>query len=203
MQRPAGTEHEAALAAQGQYMAALVLARVGLLSCAVASLQTCLQLQPEHPLAHYTLAQFLRTQEQQEAALHHMVQAWNGLMALGVPTQVLHLEMLNQLLILLDTTHQYERFPEWLAAFDRACTALRAAPLSPASTAARPRRGRDLCPVAGVLPGGNGVTDWRRHGQYYSPAAGLCGASHRPGHSTHAATRAASTGRNVRASVSL
>ena len=132
IQRLAGTEHDAALVVQGQYMAALVLARVGLLPRAVASLQACLQLQPEHPLAHYTLAQFLRTQDQQEAALDHTLQAWHGLMALGVPTQVLHLEMLNQLLILLETTHQYERFPEWLAAFDRACMALRAMPLSPA-----------------------------------------------------------------------
>ena len=132
IQRPAGTERDAALAAQGQYIAALVLARVGLLPRAVASLQACLQLQPEHPLAHYTLAQFLRAQDQQAAALDHMQQAWHGLMALGVPTQVLHLELLNQLLILLETTHQYARFPEWLAAFDRVSTALRAAPLSPA-----------------------------------------------------------------------
>ena len=132
IQRPADTEPDAALVARGQYMAALVLARVGLLPRAVASLQACLQLQPEHPLAHYTLAQFLRAQDQQEAALDHTLQAWHGLMALGVPTQVLHLEMLNQLLILLETTHQYERFPEWLAAFDRACKALRATPLSPA-----------------------------------------------------------------------
>jgi tetratricopeptide (TPR) repeat protein len=132
LQRPAGTEHVAALAAQSQYIVALVLARVGLLPRAMASLQACLQLQPEHPLAHYTLAQFLRTQDQQEAALDHTLQAWHGLMALGVPTQVLHLEMLNQLLILLETTYQYERFPEWLAAFDRASTALRATPLSPA-----------------------------------------------------------------------
>jgi tetratricopeptide (TPR) repeat protein len=132
LQRPPGTEHDAALVAQGQYMVALVFARVGLLPRAVASLQACLQLQPEHPLAHYTLAQFLRAQDQQEAALDHMQQAWHGLMVLGVPTQILHLEMLNQLLILLETTHQYERFPEWLAAFDRACMALRAMPLSPA-----------------------------------------------------------------------
>jgi len=130
-QRPAGTEHDAALAAQGQYIAALVLARVGLLPRAMASLQVCLQLQPEHPLAHYTLAQFLRAQDQQEAALDHTLQAWHGLMALDVPTQILHLEMLNQLLMLLETTYQYERFPEWLAAFDRASTALRATPLSP------------------------------------------------------------------------
>jgi len=132
LQRPAGTEHDTALAAQSQYIAALVLARVGLLPRAVASLQACLQLQPEHPLAHYTLAQFLRTQNQQEAALNHTLQAWHGLMALGVPTQLLHLEMLNHLLILLETTHQYKRFPEWLAAFDRASTALRATPLNPA-----------------------------------------------------------------------
>jgi hypothetical protein len=132
LQRPAGTEHDTALAAQGQYIAALVLARVGLLPRAAASLQACLQLQPEHPLAHYTLAQFLRTQDQQEAALAHTLQAWHGLMALGVPTQVLHLEMLNQLLMLLETTHQYKHFPEWLAAFDRASTALRTTPLSPA-----------------------------------------------------------------------
>jgi len=129
--RPAGTEHETALAAWGQYMAALILARVGLLPSAVVGLQTCLRLQPEHPLAHYTLAQFLRTQDQQEAALEHMVRAWNGLRALGIPPQLLHLEMLNQLLILLETTRQHERFPEWLTAFDRACTALRVAPLSP------------------------------------------------------------------------
>ena len=132
LQRPAGTEHAAALAAQGQYIAALVIARVKLLPRAMTSLQACLQLQPGHPLAHYTLAQFLRAQNQQEAALDHTLQAWHGLMALGVPTQVFHLEMLNQLLILLETTHQYERFPEWLAAFDHACTALRETPLSPA-----------------------------------------------------------------------
>ena len=54
-------------------MVALVLARVGLLPRAMASLQACLQLQPEHPLAHYTLAQFLRTQDQQEAALRSYV----------------------------------------------------------------------------------------------------------------------------------
>ncbi len=132
IQRSAGTEHDAALVVQSQYMAALVLARVGLLPRAVASLQACVQLQPAHPLVHYTLAQFLRAQDQQEAALDHMQQAWHGLMALDVPTHVLHLEMLNQLLILLETTHQYERFPEWLAAFDRACMALRTTSLSPA-----------------------------------------------------------------------
>ena len=143
--------------AQGQYIAALVLARVGLVPRAVARLQACLQLQPEHPLAHYTLAQFLRAQDQQEAALDHTLQAWHGLTALGVPPQLLHLEILNQLLILLETTHQYERFPEWLAAFEHACTALRADAAQPGPTAARPRSRRDLCPVAGLLPGGHCV----------------------------------------------
>jgi tetratricopeptide (TPR) repeat protein len=132
IQRPAGMEYDAALAAHGQYLVALVLARLGLVPRAMASLQACLQLQPEHPLAHYTLAQLLRAQDQQEAALDHTLRGWQGLMALGVPTQVLHLEMLNQHLILLETMHQYERFPEWLAAFDHACAALRVTPLSPA-----------------------------------------------------------------------
>jgi tetratricopeptide (TPR) repeat protein len=39
--------------------------------------------------------------------------------------------MLNQLLVLLETTQQYARFPEWLATFEHACTALRDTPLSP------------------------------------------------------------------------
>ncbi len=132
VQRPAGIELDAALVARGQYIAAMVLARVELLPRAVASLQACLQLQPEHPLAHYALAQFLRAQDQQEAALHHTLQAWHGLQALGIPTQVLHLEILNQLLLLLETTHQYERFPEWIAAFEHVCVGLRETTLSPA-----------------------------------------------------------------------
>jgi len=132
VQRPAGTERDAALAAQGQYIVALVLARVELVPRAVASLQACLQLQPEHPLAHYTLAQFLRAQDQQEAALDHTLQAWHGLKALRTPTQVLHLEMLNQLLMLLETMHQYERFPEWIVAFEHTCAALRETTLNPA-----------------------------------------------------------------------
>ena len=44
------------------------------------------------------------------------------------------------------------------------------------------------------------VADWRRYGQYRRAAACLCGTSHRPGHTTHAAKSAASTSRNARAS---
>jgi tetratricopeptide (TPR) repeat protein len=131
IQRPAGMEHDVGLEVQGQYMAALVLARLGLVSRAVVRLQACLALQPAHPLAHYTLAQFLRTQGQQEAALEHTLQAWHGLTALGTLPQLLHLEILHQLLALLETTQQYARFPEWFAAFEQTCTALRATPLSP------------------------------------------------------------------------
>ncbi len=131
IQRPSGTEHHVGLEAQGQYIAALVLVRVELVPRAMARLQACLELQPAHPLAHYTLAQFLRAQDQQEAALDHTLQAWHGLTALGTLPQLLHLDILNQLLVLLETTQQYARFPEWLAAFEHASTALRHTPLSP------------------------------------------------------------------------
>lgn len=125
LQGPAGLGREAAL------MEALVCSRVGLVSRAVACLQACIQQQPEHPLAHYKLAQFLREQNQPEAALQHMLQAWQSLKALEVPSQFLHLEMLNQLLLLLQATSQYARFPEWLAAFAHHCAALQQTALSP------------------------------------------------------------------------
>jgi len=124
LQRPADAGLDAAVA--------LVLARVGLVPRAVAYLQAGLQRQPEHPLAHYQLAQFLRAQNQPEAALQHLLQAWQSLKALEAPTQFLHLEMLNQLLMLLETTAQYERFPEWLEAFAHHCAALQQTSLSPA-----------------------------------------------------------------------
>jgi tetratricopeptide (TPR) repeat protein len=113
----------------------------------VACLQACLELQPAHPLAHYTLAQFLRAQEQQEAALEHTLQAWHGLTALGALPQLLHLEILNQLLVLLETTQQYARFPEWLAAFEHTCTALRETPLSPTHEQ-RVRAAEGLCALS-------------------------------------------------------
>jgi tetratricopeptide (TPR) repeat protein len=131
-QHPTDTAPDMSLVARRQYIVALVFARVGLLPRAMAGLQACLQLQPGHPLAHYTLAQLLRTQNQQETALHHMLQAWHGLKTLGTSTQAFHLEVLNQLLMLLETTHQYERFPEWIAAFDHVDAALRETTLSPA-----------------------------------------------------------------------
>src|SRR5262249_53963573 len=132
LQRPAGAGLDAALIARSWYIVAMVFARVGLRSRAVAGLQACLQQQPEHPLAHYQLAQFLQAQNQPEAALQHMLQAWQSLEALAAPTQCLHLEMLNQLLQLLEATSQYERFPAWLETFAQHCAALQQMLLSPA-----------------------------------------------------------------------
>src|SRR5262249_46168061 len=70
--RPAGVGLDAAL------IVALVLARVGLVRRAMAYLQACIQQQPEHPLAHYQLGQFLRIQNQPEAARQHMLHAWQS-----------------------------------------------------------------------------------------------------------------------------
>ena len=108
--RPAGAVLDATLVTPGWYIVALVLARVGLLSRAVACLQACLQQQPADPRTHYTLAQFLSAQNQPAAALQHTLQAWQHLNALESSPQLLHLEILNQLLMLLETTGQYESF---------------------------------------------------------------------------------------------
>ena len=101
------------------YTAALILAGAGLSEQATAYLTTCLQLQPHQPFAHYQLAQLLRQQQHYDTALHHMLEAWEGLQEAQVPTQVWHLEFVNRILTLLEDTQQYERFPEWLAVFDQ------------------------------------------------------------------------------------
>jgi len=132
LHRPAGAERDAALMARSWYVVAVVFARVGLVARAVACLQACIQQQPAHALAHYKLAQFLWAQNRLEAALQHMLQAWQSLEALAAPTQCLHLEMLNQLLQLLEATSQYERFPAWLETFAQHLAALQQTSLSPA-----------------------------------------------------------------------
>src|SRR5262249_14769421 len=79
LQRPTGAGLDAALAARSWYLVALVLSRVGLASRAVACLQAYVKQQPGHPLVHAKLAQFLSVQNQPEAALQHLLQAWQSL----------------------------------------------------------------------------------------------------------------------------
>ncbi len=130
LQRPVGPAFESVLAARGHYLSALVFMRLQRLPRAIASLQACLQNQPEHPLAHYMLAQLLQRPAQQESALQHMRHAWHGLQALAVPPHVLHLEVLNHLMRLLEATQQQAQLPEWLTAFEDAMAAVRKMPLS-------------------------------------------------------------------------
>jgi tetratricopeptide (TPR) repeat protein len=131
LQRPASPEFDAVLAARGDYLCAMVFTRLPLLSRALASLQSCLQHQPEHPLAHYTLAKLLQGEHQLDAALHHTLQAWHGLQTLAVSPQLLHLEVLNHLMLLLHTTQQQTRLPEWFTAFEATLAAIPTSSLSP------------------------------------------------------------------------
>jgi tetratricopeptide (TPR) repeat protein len=124
-QQPSAPLAEAA-AARAWYILATVFARVGLLPRAVACLDTCLRLHPEQPLAHFMLAQLLCIQHQYGTAWRHIQQAWQGLLAQVPQPQVLHLEVLNQALVLLGATQQYTPIPAWLATFERCRVALQA-----------------------------------------------------------------------------
>jgi tetratricopeptide (TPR) repeat protein len=95
----------------------MVFARVGLHARARDCVRACLGLQPAHPLAHFLLSQLCRLQHQQQEAWQHIQAAWHGLLAQAPQPQVVHLEVLNRLLTLLDARHQYEHFPQWLATF--------------------------------------------------------------------------------------
>jgi tetratricopeptide (TPR) repeat protein len=97
----------------------MVFARVGLHARASDCARACLGLQPAHPLVHFLLSQLCRLQHQQPAAWQHIQAAWHGLLVQAPQPQVVHLEMLNRLLTLLGTGHQYEHFPQWLATFER------------------------------------------------------------------------------------
>ena len=71
------------------------------------------------PFGTLPLSQLCRRQHQQQAAWQHIQDAWHGLLAQAPQPQVVHLEVLNRLMTLLGTRHQYEHFPPWLATFER------------------------------------------------------------------------------------
>lgn len=97
---------------------------MGLLARAADSARVSLRLQPSQPVARFLLARFSRLQHQYAAALQHTQAAWHDLIAQVPQAQLLHLEVLNQLLVLLDATEQYDALPTWLATFDRLHAAL-------------------------------------------------------------------------------
>ena len=99
---------------------------------AVEWLHACVRVQPTQPLAHFMLAQFLRLQHRYEASWQHAQLALDYLLAQVPHAQVLHLEILNHLLVLLGTTRQYDRFPEWLFTFEHLRAALETTALSDA-----------------------------------------------------------------------
>src|SRR5215471_5267678 len=103
---------DSAREAQTRYVLAMVFARVGLHARASDCARACLGLQPAHPLVHFLLSQLCRLQHQQQAA-------WQHIQVQAPQPQVVHLEVLNRLLTLLGTRHQYEHFPQWLATFER------------------------------------------------------------------------------------
>lgn len=164
--RPSGAALDAARPTPGWHIAALVLARVGLRQRAVACLQACLRQQPEDPYTHAALAQLLAAQHQPEAALQHALQAWHALQARQASPTLWHLEILNQLLMLLDATGQYARFPAWLERFDQVCAALRHTTLAPAHHQRRREaegvcalwRASYLAAVSSSAPGGTNST---------------------------------------------
>lgn len=123
------TALQAGHATRSWYVLALVLAQAGLLGRATDYLSTCLQLQPQQPLVHYTLAQLLSLQQQPVDALQHTLQAWQGLQSTTVSPQVFHLEVLNQILTLLEATQQYGQFQPWLQTFQEHRAAVEVATL--------------------------------------------------------------------------
>jgi tetratricopeptide (TPR) repeat protein len=96
----------------------MVFARVGLHARASDCARACLDLQPAHPLVHFLLSQLCRLQHQQQAAWQHIQAAWHGLLAQAPQPQVVHLEVLNRLLVLLNARHQYDHFPQWRTTFE-------------------------------------------------------------------------------------
>jgi tetratricopeptide (TPR) repeat protein len=112
-----GVPPDRAREAQTWYVLAMVFVRAGLHARASDCARACLGLQPAHPLVHFLLSQLCRLQHQQQAAWQHIQAAWHGLLA--QTPQVVHLEVLNRLLTLLGTRHQYEHFPQWLTTFER------------------------------------------------------------------------------------
>jgi tetratricopeptide (TPR) repeat protein len=114
-----GAPPDRAREAQAWYVLAMVFARVGLHARASDCARACLDLQPAHPLVHFLLSQLYRLQHQQEAAWQHIQAAWHDLLAQAPQPQVVHLEVLNRLLVLLNARHQYEQFPQWLVTFER------------------------------------------------------------------------------------
>ena len=110
--------------ARTEFVLALLFAQVGMLARAVDSAHAGLRLQPSQPVARFLLAQLYRLQHQYEAALQHTLAAWHDLIAQAPQAQLLHLEVLNQLLVLLGATQQYDALPTWFATFDRRHAAL-------------------------------------------------------------------------------
>jgi tetratricopeptide (TPR) repeat protein len=125
-----GPLSDRAVPARTWYIMAVVLARAGMLNRAADCLRTCLRLQPEAPLAHFMLAQILRLQQQYAAAQRHILQAWHALQVQSLQAQVVHLEILNQLLMILGATQQYDRFAEWVATFEQMHAVVATASLS-------------------------------------------------------------------------
>jgi tetratricopeptide (TPR) repeat protein len=114
-----GASPESGIEAQPWYVLAMVFARVGLHARASDCARACLGLQPAHPLVHFLLSQLYRLQHQQQAAWQHIQAAWDGLLAQAPQPQVVHLEVLNRILVLLNARHQYDDFPQWLTTFER------------------------------------------------------------------------------------
>lgn len=130
-QQPAGPPDGAA-EARAWFVLAVVFTRVGLRAHAVDALHACLGLQPAQPLAHFGLAQFLHVQHRYEASWQHAQLALDYLLAQVPHAQVLHLEILNHLLVILGSTRQYDRFPEWFFTFEHLHAALETTALSDA-----------------------------------------------------------------------
>jgi tetratricopeptide (TPR) repeat protein len=110
---------ESTIEAQTWYVLAMVFARVGLHARASDCARACLGLQPAHPLVHFLLSQLYRLQHQQQTAWQHIQAAWDGLLAQAPQPQVVHLEVLNRILVLLNTRHQDDHFPQWRTTFER------------------------------------------------------------------------------------
>jgi tetratricopeptide (TPR) repeat protein len=110
---------ESAREAQAWYVLAILFARVGLHARASDCARACLGLQPAHPLVHFLLSKLYRLRHQQQTAWQHIQAAWDALLAQAPQPQMVHLEVLNQLLVLLNARRHYDDFPQWRTTFER------------------------------------------------------------------------------------
>ncbi len=113
------------------YTVAVTVARVGLVNRTPELLQACVRQAPEQPLAHFMLGQILRLQQRTTTAWHHTMRAWELLQTQMPRPTLLHMQVVNQMLVLLSRRELGEEFLSWIEQFKGMAAELRTRSLSP------------------------------------------------------------------------